>query len=184
VRSFLKKHRGLHLLPADIDIDSDERGRPVPTGPWARGMASLPALSLCASDGVAVAIAGDPPAGLGLGIELEKLGRPTPEIEAIAFGAEERQLLASLPDSASAEWVLRAWCAKRAVAKALVGETGHRISQIRLREIDALTGVAKFSLEGELALLSPQLAGAPIVAYTSREGEYVFAGTACEAGSL
>jgi acyl transferase domain-containing protein/phosphopantetheinyl transferase len=184
VRSFLKKHRGVDLLPADIEIDSDERGRPVPAGPWARGMASLPALSLCANDGVAVAVAGDPPAGLGLGIELEKVGRMTPELEANAFGPEERQLLASLPGPASAEWALRSWCAKRAVAKALAGEGADGISQIRLRELDALTGVAKLTLEGELAAASPQFAGAPIVAYTSREGEYVFAGTACEAGSL
>jgi phosphopantetheinyl transferase len=184
VRSFLKKQKGLDLLPADIEIDSDEKGRPVPAGPWARGMASLPALSVSAIDDVAVAVAGDPPSGLGLGIELERVGRMTAELEAKAFGPEERQLLASLPASASVEWALRSWCAKRAVAKALAGKTADPISQIRLRELDALTGVAKLTLEGELAAASPQLAGVPIVAYTSREGEYVYAGTACEAGSL
>ena len=32
VRAFLKKHRGLTLLPADIEIGQDEHGRPVPMG--------------------------------------------------------------------------------------------------------------------------------------------------------
>jgi phosphopantetheinyl transferase len=184
VRSFLKKHRGLDLLPADIEIDTDERGRPAATGRWAEEMASLPAVSIGASEGIAVAIAGDPPSGSGLGIELEQVGGLSPEIEAGVFSPDERRLLASLPESASSEWALRSWCAKRAIAKALVGESADGISQIRLRELDPVSGVAKFSLEGELALALPRLAGARIVAYTSREGEYVFAGTACEAGSL
>jgi len=101
----------------------------------------------------------------------------------MAFTPEERELLASLPESAVEEWTIRASCAKGAVASALGNGLVEGPQSVRLRELEAETGVVKLSLGDEVARALPRLAGARIVAYTSREGEYIFAFTACEAGS-
>jgi acyl transferase domain-containing protein/phosphopantetheinyl transferase len=183
VRAFVKKHRGLELLPADIEIGRDERGRPVPGGPWTRQTASVPALAISVSEGIAVAVAGDLPNGFGLGIDLEHLRPVSPEFAAMAFDPEERLLLASLPESAFAEWAIRGWSAKKAVASAFGNGWLEKSSSVRLLGLDAQTGVVKLALGDELIGASPRSAGAEILAYTSRDGECVFAGAVCEAGS-
>jgi acyl transferase domain-containing protein/phosphopantetheinyl transferase len=182
VRAFLKKHRGLELLPADIEIGEDELGRPVPMGRWTRDVSSVPALALSVSEGIAVAVAGDLPDGFCLGIDLARLRPVTPDFAAMAFDPEEREVLASLAESEGEEWAIRCWCAKQAAARALGNGLVERPQIVRLQGLDARTGVVVLSRADVPSGTMPR-SGAEIVAYTSREGEYVFAGTVCEAGT-
>jgi phosphopantetheinyl transferase (holo-ACP synthase) len=59
MRSFLRKHHGLELLPADIEITEDHYGRPIANGLWKQQLHAVPELSMAYADGLAVAVAGD-----------------------------------------------------------------------------------------------------------------------------
>jgi phosphopantetheinyl transferase/acyl carrier protein len=174
VRLYLRRRRGMELYPADIEIESDEHGRPLAQGAWAAALEDVPALSLAHSGGVAVAIAGD--SSLGIGVDIERLGRASlEEIEGLAFTHEERDLLASMGDSEREEWALRLWCAKEAAAKALGrGMVGGPLGLVAC-EPDIQSGMVRVALAGKMAGLFPELEGRPITAYTAREGGLVVA---------
>lgn len=113
----------MDLLPADIEIESDELGRPIVGGAWIGSIDATPLVSLAHTRGMAVAVAALSGASSpvevepGIGIDIEYL-RPRPEgFEEIAFSETERALLAGLPEDLAEEWTLRCWCAKEAVAK-------------------------------------------------------------------
>src|SRR6266849_4689338 len=54
VRLYLKKHYGIEQLPADIEITSDENGRPIAGGSWTKQIESGVLLSLAHSGRIAV----------------------------------------------------------------------------------------------------------------------------------
>jgi phosphopantetheine--protein transferase-like protein len=191
LRLFLKEHYGMELCPADIELVADERGRPIVQGLWAEELESVPILSLAHSDGVAVAIAGDSRLrpdghqpegfGIGIGVDIERVGRVSKEaIEGLAFTPQERELLASIVDTARDEWAMRLWCAKEAVAKALgqgmIGGPQALVAQ----QLEARTGRVKIVLAGEMAKLFPEFAGLHITAYTAREADLIVATSLCE----
>ncbi len=180
VRVFLKKHYQLELLPADIEIAQDENGRPVPAGPWAQMLPAVPKLSLTHSNGMAAAIAGHANNGGYPGIDIEAVRQLSSNFESTAFTADEQQLLAALPESAKIEWVLRFWCAKEAVAKALGRGFLDGPHCIRIQAFDLKTGEVTVALQGKLVEAFTGFAGTGLMAYTAREGDYVIASTLCE----
>lgn len=185
IRIFLNKHYRLEIFPADIEITQDEHGRPVPGGLWAQELPAVPRLSLTHSNGVAVAIVGHGDNVHGdhaqyLGVDLEFIRQLTPGFESVAFTVDERQLLIAIPMSVHTEWILRLWCAKEAVAKALGRGFLEGPHSIRIQAFDLQTGVVRVTLKGKLAEVFPGFAGAELVAYTVREGDYIVASTLCE----
>ena len=52
-------------------------------------------------------------------VDVEHVGRPDSSFETAVFTSDERELVSSLDDSARREWLLRLWCAKEALGKAL-----------------------------------------------------------------
>jgi acyl transferase domain-containing protein len=183
LRRFLERHGQTELLPADIEIGEDESGRPVPMGPWTQDVASLPTLSFAVSDGLAVAVAGQPPNGLGLGVSVERVGELTPQFAATHFTRDEQAVLDSVPRSSRHEWMIRSSCARDSVVNALGRKRVESPGSVRLREIDARSGVVEVALDPELAEVLPQLADVRIVAYTLREEDYIVATTLCEVKS-
>jgi phosphopantetheinyl transferase len=180
VRMFLKKHYQLDLFPADIEIVQDEHGHPMPGGSCTQGLLAVPKLSLTHSNGMAVAVAGDESSGHFLGIDIEGMRQLPSSFESVAFTGDERGLLAEIPESARNEWILRLWCAKEAVAKALGRGFLDGLHSVRIKAFDLRTGVAAVTLQGKLAGAFAGFAGADLLAYTVREGDYVFASTLCE----
>lgn len=176
IRTILKKHYQLELLPADIEIAQDEHGRPIAQGSWTGKLTAVPTLSLMHSNGMAVAVIGHGANGQGIGIDLEVIRELTPGFETVAFTAEEQRLLAPIPAQIYTEWALRLWCAKEAVAKAvgrgLLDEGPH---SIRIQSFDLGTGIVSVALQGRLAEISPDLGGTEIAAYTVREKDYIVA---------
>jgi acyl transferase domain-containing protein/phosphopantetheinyl transferase len=180
VRMFLKKHYRLDLFPADIEIAQDEYGRPILGGSWAQGLPAVPKLSLTHSNGMAVAIVGDESSGSYLGIDLEVIRQLPSSFESVAFTGDEQRLLAAIPESAQTEWILRLWCAKEAIAKALGRGFLDGPHSVRIQAFDLRTGIVTVSLQGKLVAAFTDFVGTDLLAYTAREGDYVIASTLCE----
>jgi phosphopantetheinyl transferase len=166
VRHLLRDQHGLELCPADVEILPDANGKPVVGGRWTDRVPSVPVVSISHAEGLAVALVGSGADGFGLGVDLERIGRLTPEAEALAFTPEEQHLLSGLRQQDAGEWPLRFWCAKEAVAKA-VGE-GMRWGPraLAIRRVDSTSGVMEVSVAGD---------GVAMAAFTARDGDLVVA---------
>jgi acyl transferase domain-containing protein/3-hydroxyacyl-CoA dehydrogenase/phosphopantetheinyl transferase len=95
--------------PLDFEIATDDRGRPV-----VRPLVDLPAppaLSITHTGDTAYALA----AATACGIDVESAGRPVEEIARHVADARERGIAADM----CGDGLLRLWCAKEAVGKAL-----------------------------------------------------------------
>jgi phosphopantetheinyl transferase len=182
VRMFLKKRHAVDLYPADIEIATDEHGRPVPQVAWTKDLQTVPAVSLAHTNGLAVALVGYCPSDQRIGIDVELISQHTPGFETLSFANQEQSLLRSLDESNRQEWMTRIWCAKEAVAKAL----GHGLIEgprsLVVQHLNTRTGVTYMSLGKKLAKMFPDFANARIVAYTVRDENYIVATTLCERG--
>ncbi len=181
VISLVQERWGLALCPADVEIGSDERGRPVVQGTWlsalGEGESSI-AVSISHAAGTAVAIAGlIRPSGWisGIGVDIEPVRREDQWFADLAFAPTEQRLLAGLGDGDEEAWALRLWCAKEAVGKALGWGLAGGPQGIAVRRVDPQTGIVWVGLSGEMARLFPEVNGYEIAALTAREGEFVVA---------
>ncbi len=117
VQTLLKRHFGLDLRPADIEIGIGDEGQPLVGGPWVSLVGEAPLVSISHTNGLAVALAMLPADGRRAGIDIERVRNRPEGYAEIAFDDAERSLIASAPSDA--EWMLRGWCAKEAVGKSL-----------------------------------------------------------------
>jgi acyl transferase domain-containing protein/phosphopantetheinyl transferase (holo-ACP synthase) len=148
VRDYLQQHHGLRLHAADIEILPDDKGQPHVYGRWAYESVRPPQLSIAHSNGVAVALIAGPDLAAGVGIDIETAGDMRPGVEELAFTTEERRLLDGT--GRQAEWQLRCWCAKEAVAKAFgLGMLGGP-QALRVCSLDAEQGSVQIALAGAL----------------------------------
>jgi phosphopantetheine--protein transferase-like protein len=183
VRMFLKKHHGITLSPVDIEIATDEYGRPVPQGHWTQNIESAPAVSLSHADGVAVAVVGNCSNDHQIGIDIELINQHNSGFTKHAFVPEEQSLLYSLDEPIQQEWITRLWCAKEAVSKALGRGLMGNPKNLAVKEFNTTTGVVSLSLRGKMSETFTEFAHTSILAYTSREGDYVIASSLCERDS-
>lgn len=174
VRLFLKERYRLELSPADIEIVTDEHGRPMIGGELLEKLGCRLSLSIAHSGGVAAAVAGECGNHRGVGIDVEHIGRSRAGLERVALTAEEQVLLSTIPASRREEWLLRLWCAKEAVAKALGRGMGSPLNLI-VQELKVETGRVDVELAGELARQFPDSAGMLFTSCTGCEGDLVFA---------
>jgi phosphopantetheinyl transferase len=175
VRTYLRKHNGLQLLPADIEIAPDEHGKPLVAGPWTQQLRAVPHISITHSENVAVALAYDPAQGLRCGIDIQAVRVPSPDFETSLLTAPEQRQLDTVPQAVRDEWILRLWCVKEAVSKALGRGLVEGPSSVRILSLDSRTGVVAATPQGQLAAAVPEASGQRIVAYTGRERAHVFA---------
>ncbi len=179
VRMLLKARHGLQLFPADVEIEQDVHGRPRARGLWAEQVDTLPSVSLSHIDGLAVAIATDRPC-LGVGIDVERVTDRHEALPDVAFTIAERDLVRELGESAADEWVLRFWCAKEAVLKALGRGLAAGPKAAVITDVDQATGALTVSLSSKLQALIGLDADIQFTAYSGREGDLVFASAAYE----
>jgi phosphopantetheinyl transferase len=184
VRMFLKKHYGMELYPADIEIASDEHGRPVPQGGWTQDIEIVPALSLTHTDGIAVAVAGHCSDSQRVGIDIERIRPRKDGFEKLAFKKEEQALLSQLSESARQEWITRFWCTKEAVGKALGRGLIEGPKSMVVQELNVQSGIVKVALQGKLAKEFPEFSHTQIVAYTAKEEDHIIASSLCEEGNI
>lgn len=177
VRTFLKQSYGIEIGPADVAIEQDEYGRPVPKGTWVKKIGAVPALSLAHTKGIAVAIAGYSDVGHGIGIDVERVDSRRKGIEQIAMSQEECALLKSALTPEDTEWPLRIWCAKEALSKALGRGLLGKPQDLIMKKLELKTGTISLEISGVFAREFPGLSGNIFQVQTLREGDLIVAST-------
>jgi phosphopantetheinyl transferase (holo-ACP synthase) len=138
VREQVRRRHGVDLRPADIEILPDSNGRPLVCG--LPGSVRPPVVSISHVDGAAIAIAGDAETLTGIGIDLEKRGRMTGEMEQVAFSVAEREALDLFLGDERSGWAIRLWCAKEAFAKSTGCATPPMSRALAIERVDVNDG--------------------------------------------
>jgi len=127
VRRYLQKYHQAHWTAADIPIWADDSGKPHPLGPWREHVPVDLDLSIAHTSKLIVAAV---VSNARIGIDIEAVGRDlSDEFTRGVFTHEEMELAAKSGESPTT--LLRFWCAKEAISKAL--GTGIRYSPQDLR---------------------------------------------------
>jgi hypothetical protein len=151
--------RGRKVGAYDVPIRTSENGRPLAEGV---------SVSLADCGDRVWAAAGDAERG-ALGIEVDTPAAMNDQVAGAAFTPEDLRRLRAL----AGDWITRAWCAKRAAAKAF--DTGPDLDSraLQIGGIDAPTGCIGLKPTGPWSALP----GVPdeIEVATARHGEHVLA---------
>jgi phosphopantetheinyl transferase len=180
VRSLFRRQPGVSIHPADIDLVTDNEGRPEPRGHWLQETGYTPALAICQRHHLAIAIAGRCAGHQRLGVDLQPIESPRPDFAAGAFLPTERGLWENLEPSARLERLTRLWCAKHAVLNALGCGVSHGPECVIVKAIAADGEVVTVALSDNLSGKFPALAGMPMAVYTVRYRDCIIASTVCE----
>lgn len=122
VRRFMKDNYHARWSDADIQICPNPDGKPVAIGEWKRYLSSKLDIAIAHTAQFVVAIAA---ANARVGVDVESVNRDLSEEFANGVFTADEQEIAAL-SSSSAQALIRFWCAKEAVSKAL--GTGIRFS--------------------------------------------------------
>lgn len=176
VRYHQRKHNDQRVFLADVEIDANERGRPMASPRGETRPEDYPTISISHCDGMICAMAASHP---WVGIDIEPVADREASFERIAFSPSERSLLDEVSDKHTRnELVARFWCAKEAVSKALGEGLVEGPRSLTVQEIDA-AGQILVSLGPTLAAGFPEFADDLLVAWTKRDGEFVVATSLC-----
>ncbi len=115
VRRCLQSRYGRKWAAADIRVETDEAGKPRPQGEWRRYCGARMDISIThTADRIVAAVAPND----SLGIDIERSERAiSDEFAAAAFCTTEQEIAAETGEGSQA--LIRFWCAKEALAKAL-----------------------------------------------------------------
>ena len=180
VRLFLQKHDGMDICPADIEISTDESGRPFIESIRGGEIKSLPAVSIAHSAGAAIAIADSVLEGYSIGVDFEFLRALEKNIDQVAFNEEEKEFFSADSDSGDNEWRFRLWCAKESVSKALGSGFRGSPRNFIVKTVDKKTGEIGIIIAEEISSMFPGLIGKQLIAYTLIEDGLVFAISICK----
>jgi phosphopantetheinyl transferase len=176
VRALLARWYGLQVYPADIEIEADAQGRPTARGLWSRHLRGDLSVSLSHKPTEAFALALESSEPCRVGIDVEPVRRLEEGFEDVALSREERALV-TVPDPGErAELVLRLWCAKEAVGKALGSGLAGTPRGLVAQRLDVASGVVHVGFVGPAAGVGRR----PLRALTGRDGDLVFATAICE----
>ena len=159
----LLRNHNLYETSADIAIWKDSLGKPHPLGDWQAQVSGTVDLSIAHTAGL---VLGAATTQGHIGLDVESTSRDlTEEFLRGVFTLEEQELATKSGDGPTA--VLRFWCAKEAISKAL--GTGIRFppTDLRIRASDAATGLLEMELLGAWAEHFPQFRGQRIPVKTS-----------------
>lgn len=155
VRRLLLQNYHLYEPAADIAIWKDKLGKPHPIGEWESQVSNPIDLSIAHTAGL---ILGAATAQGRIGLDVESVNRDlTEDFLCGVFTLEEQELASRSGDGPTA--VLRFWCAKEAISKAL--GTGIRFAptDLRIRTSDPATGLLEMALFGAWADNFPMFRG-------------------------
>lgn len=171
VRRFLQKYHQARWTAADIPVWADDSGKPHPLGPWREHTSANIDLSIAHTSKLIVAAVA---ANARIGIDIEAIGRDlTEDFTKGVFTHEELELAAHTGEAPVA--MLRFWCAKEAISKAL--GTGIRYSpkDLQIISIDPGTGLIQIELRGQWIEAFKQMKGRKNAIYSSLYEGHVFA---------
>jgi phosphopantetheinyl transferase len=164
---------------ADVEILSDQSGRPGARPRGRRSPADYPIVSIAHAAGHVAAIASTT---RRLGIDIEPVAPHDAGFETVAFDDQEREFLASLPDRN--EWIARFWCAKEAVGKALGCGLAGGPRTLAVRGASPVSGQIEVALGDSLADEFSEFRGSAIRVLSWREGDLVAAATFGDAAPI
>lgn len=150
VRVLMKKKHGFDMCPADIEVRTDEYGKPSVLLHGRPGIAA-PAVSLAHADGSVMAVAVDE--ARGVGIDCEPVRSLQEGFDDVAFGVDEISLLPFDSDADRLAWRLRFWCAKESVAKLIGRGLMGTPKNLAIMAVDTATGSVTVKPAGPLAEL-------------------------------
>ena len=163
VRRLLLQNFNLYEPAADIAIWKDALGKPHPVGEWQSQVSAPLDLTIAHTAGL---ILGASVLHGHIGLDVESVDRDlTEDFLRGVFTLEEQELATKSGDGPTA--ILRFWCAKEAISKAL--GTGIRFAptDLRIRSSEAATGMLQMELLGAWADNFPHLRGKLIPIKTS-----------------
>ena len=144
VRRYLKDFHQARWSDADIQIWRDDAGKPHALGEWGDRLSSKIDIAIAHTAQFIIALAA---ANARVGVDVESVARDlSEEFTAGVFVPEELELAANAANASQA--IIRFWCAKEAVSKAL--GTGIRYSprEMHVTEYQPDTGRLAVRLEG------------------------------------
>ena len=145
VRRFVRENYQARWSSADIQIWADDQGKPHAIGAWSDNLNVKLDLAISHTKDFVVAIVA---ANARVGVDVEKASRDlSEEFTNGVFSGDELELAAESSDAPST--LIRFWCAKEAVSKAL--GTGIRYSprELVVESFDAADGELSVSLAGQ-----------------------------------
>ncbi len=175
MRSLVFRLTGERVHPADIELETDERGRPIPRGDWARRIGGLPVVSVTHTGDVAAAVAARRAAGGGVGIDVERVRRLGEDFVSVVMGPDETGRLAAMSEAEREEWTCRLWCAKEAVGKAIGRGLDGAPWKLAIQRIEPEAGTVRIRLDDGARQDAASISGMDFVAHTGREDDLVFA---------
>ena len=171
VRRYLKDFHQARWSYADVQILPDANGKPQAMGAWADNLTSKLDVAIAHTSLFSVAVAA---ANRRAGVDVEPVSRNlSAEFVDGVFSPEEKELAVATPDSSCA--MLRFWCAKEALSKAL--GTGIRYSPkgLSVCGYDSADGTASMRLLGDWLGEFKSLAGVDIPVGTHIFRDHVLA---------
>lgn len=160
---------------SELEILADEHGCPVAGGTVIGRLDGWLSISIAHSQDTVAAIAGTRDRFFGVGIDLEPVARDYRVLERAALRHEERLLLRERIREAQPEWVVRLWCAKEALAKAIgLGMIGGPLS-FMVKDLETSSGKVILTLEGKPVERRRELRGRLFPVFTGRDKEIVYA---------
>jgi phosphopantetheine--protein transferase-like protein len=172
VRRFLKDYYQARWSDADVQIWADDSGKPHALGAWGDYLSVKIDIAIAHTSQFVIALAA---ANARVGVDVESVSRDlSEEFTAGVFTPEELELAAGAANSSQA--VIRFWCAKEAVSKAL--GTGIRYSpkEMVIKSYQSDSGKLSVRLEGAWADAFKNFKGRdiPVTVRTMRDHALAF----------
>jgi phosphopantetheinyl transferase (holo-ACP synthase) len=147
VRRLLVQNYNIYESSADVTIWKDNLGKPHPLGDWETRVSTPIDMTIAHTEGL---ILGAATAQGRIGLDVESVSRDlTEDFLRGVFTLEEQELATKSGDGPTA--VLRFWCAKEAISKALGVGIRFAPTDLKIRESDPATGMLGMDLCGAWA---------------------------------
>ena len=144
VRRFLKDFYQARWSDADIQVWPDDSGKPHAIGAWSEFLTTKLDIAIAHTAQFVIAIAA---ANARVGVDVESTARDlSEEFTAGVFTPDELELAAQALNSSHA--IIRSWCAKEAVSKALGTGIRYRPREMVVAGYNPETGRLTMRLEG------------------------------------
>jgi acyl transferase domain-containing protein/phosphopantetheinyl transferase len=178
VRMALKASAGMDIWPADIDILEDEQGRLRVSGKWTDQLKAAPSLAVAHTESMALALSlaaeGSPDVGISAAhLSDLSVGHLKPDLL-----SKENDLISQRFSADAAEWLLRLWCAKKALSRAL-GQAP--LNELVAFHIDPDVGSIEFKIPAT-GSHGQDLKDLKWVSYTHRHKDIITAHAVCHTG--
>lgn len=171
VRRYLLMHHQMLCAAADIPVWADDSGKPHPHGAWRDQVPVNLDLSIAHTPGLIIAAVA---ANARIGIDLERIGRDLSEdFTQGVFTTEEHEIAAHSGDGPTT--MLRFWCAKEALSKALGTGIRYSPSDLHVRSADLVSGRIEMEVSGQWLDVFRQMRKHPVTVQTSLFDNHVFA---------